>query len=159
MGNAVSSSSPEKLTTVASTVRAALDRHFGNRRDRIKSVCRITGCSGTAVERWVYGEGGINADNLIALMREIDEVWFAVARLAGRIPVEAADTGAAINVSHLSEAQRAAMAQFVAAFAAERTLQAGRFNLLTRPATAAPGQGSANDLQGSDERPQWELFA
>lgn len=65
-------------------VSGILRRLFGNTRHAAKRLARMTGANDRAVRNWMDGANGPHGKHLIQLMRESDEVFAEICRMAGR---------------------------------------------------------------------------
>lgn len=70
--------------SVAGAVSGALRRTLGSQRCAVKQVARRIGRDIRAVRGWWEGENAPRAADLILLMSQFEEVYEAVATLAGR---------------------------------------------------------------------------
>lgn len=76
-----SATSPDRFPEA---VAGALRREFGAVPGAVKQVVRITGANERAVRNWFEARNAPSGENLVALMRQSEEVLETVLQLAGR---------------------------------------------------------------------------
>lgn len=74
-------SPPDRFPEV---IAGALRREFGAVPGAVKQVVRITGANERAVRNWFEARNAPSGENLVALMRQSEEVLETVLQLAGR---------------------------------------------------------------------------
>ena len=65
-------------------IAAALRKELGSTHQAVKTVMNWTGASESAVKTWLTGSHGPSGQNLVALVRNSDEVLKIFLQLAGR---------------------------------------------------------------------------
>ena len=69
---------------VTANIAEALRRGYGNLKSTAKVIARAARSNPRAAENWVLGRNAPNAENLILLMADSDDVFMAVMKMAGR---------------------------------------------------------------------------
>lgn len=73
-------------TNVREGIADACRRAWGNYKSAAKEIARAIDCSPRTAENFLAARNAPNAEGLVALMRESDEVFYTVMHLAGRLP-------------------------------------------------------------------------
>lgn len=82
---------PLDSRTVAERVADALRRGYGNTKSAVKEIGRATYANDRSAANWFEGRCAPNAADLIELMRDCDEVFDEICRMAGRVDRPTAD--------------------------------------------------------------------
>lgn len=75
---------PLDSRTVAERMAEALRRGYGHAKSAVKEIGRATYANDRSAQNWWEGRCAPNAADLIELMRDSDEVFDEVCRMAGR---------------------------------------------------------------------------